>query len=76
MTGLRKIEDEKLRSQDPLGPEPQGAEGDSTESFNSKSFNARKSQEPIKNNATVTVIQPTSSYNNYNSTGSSNSELF
>jgi hypothetical protein len=22
-----KLEDEKLRSQDPLGPEPQGAEG-------------------------------------------------
>jgi hypothetical protein len=26
-TGLRKLEGEKLRNQDPLGPEFQGAEG-------------------------------------------------
>jgi hypothetical protein len=51
--------------------------GDSTGSSNSKLFPALgKSQEPIRNNVTITVIQPTSSYNSHNSTGSSNSELF
>jgi hypothetical protein len=37
--------------------------GDLTGSSNSKSFSVEKIQELIRNNATITVIQPTSSYN-------------
>jgi len=37
--------------------------GDMTGSFNSKSFNIEKIQELIRNNATITVIKHTSSYN-------------
>jgi len=37
--------------------------GDLTGSFNSKSFSVEKIQELIRNNATITVIKHTSSYN-------------
>jgi hypothetical protein len=38
--------------------------GGSTGSSNSEPFNIEKAQELIRNPATITVIQPTSSYNN------------
>jgi hypothetical protein len=73
---FQQLEEENLRIQDPLGSELGELKGDLTGSSNSKSFSIEKIQELIRDNATITVIQPTSSYNSYNSTRSSNSELF
>jgi hypothetical protein len=59
----QQLEEEKIRTQDPLGYEFGELKYDLTGSSNSKSFSVEKIQELIRDNATITVIQPTSSYN-------------